>query len=115
MLRVGVSVRAGVEGGGNIISYNVMGLGRGEKRVEVRKLVHEKNPLVLCLQEIKMVVLNDFMVKSVWGDTPFGYSYQPSLGASGGLATVWDASRINIFVLYEFRSCFGYQGQAYNY
>jgi exonuclease III len=32
-----------------IISYNVRGLGGFEKRSEVRKMVVEKKPFVLCL------------------------------------------------------------------
>lgn len=32
-----------------VLSYNVMGLDGGEKRVEVRRLAQEKNPFVLCI------------------------------------------------------------------
>jgi len=37
-----------------ILTYNVRGLGGCEKRKEVRQLVLEKHPLVLCLQETKL-------------------------------------------------------------
>jgi len=33
-----------------VLAYNVRGLGGVEKRVEVRRLVQEKNPFVLCIQ-----------------------------------------------------------------
>jgi hypothetical protein len=33
------------------ISYNVRGLGGFDKRCEVRKLVEDNKPFVLCLQE----------------------------------------------------------------
>lgn len=39
-----------------LISWNVRGLGGLEKRREVRKLVGEKSPLILCLQETKVSV-----------------------------------------------------------
>lgn len=52
-----------------ILSYNVRGLGGGEKRVEVRRLVNEKHPLFLCIQESKLTTINDLLVKSFWGDT----------------------------------------------
>jgi len=68
-------------------------LGGGEKKVEVRRLVLEKNPLVLCIQETKMQTMNDGIITSIWGNHEYGYSYQPSIGAFGGLVTVWDASR----------------------
>ena len=64
-----------------VLSYNARGLGGGEKRVEVRRLVDEKNLFVLCIQESKLSVIDDWLIKSIWGDTPFGYSYQPLLGA----------------------------------
>jgi exonuclease III len=37
-----------------VISWNVRGLGRVDKRKEVRNLVREKNPLIVCLQETKL-------------------------------------------------------------
>jgi hypothetical protein len=42
-------------GGGGILlmkitSYNVLGIGGFEKRSDVCRLVHEKNPSVLCVQ-----------------------------------------------------------------
>lgn len=64
-----------------ILSYNVRGLGGGEKRVEVRRLVQEKCPFVLCIRESKLRVVDDFLIKSIWGDAPCSYSFQPSVGA----------------------------------
>jgi len=32
-----------------VLSYNARGLGGGEKKVEVRRLVQGKSPLVLCV------------------------------------------------------------------
>jgi exonuclease III len=80
-----------------IISYNVRGLGGGEKREEVRRLVDEKKPFVLCIQESKWNVVDDRMIKSIWGDTYCGYFFRPSTGASGGLITVWDTSRVEVW------------------
>jgi exonuclease III len=79
-----------------ILTYNVRGLGGGEKKAEVRRLVYEKKPLVLCIQETKLESMNEHLVKSLWGEGVHNYSYQPSIGASGGLVTVWDASRIDV-------------------
>ena len=85
-----------------LMSYNVRGLGGGEKRVEVRKLVSEKQPFVLCIQESKLEVIDDWMIKSLWGDAACGYSYQPSRGASGGLVTVWDTSCVTVWFTMSF-------------
>jgi hypothetical protein len=65
--------------------------------VEVQKLVSEKQPFVLCIQESKLRIVEDVLIKSLWGETACGYSYQPSVGASGGLVTVWDTSCVTVW------------------
>jgi hypothetical protein len=42
-------------------------------------------------------MVDDWLIKSIWGDTPCGYSYRLSFGAFGGLVTVWDCSRVNVW------------------
>lgn len=79
-----------------IISFNARGLGGGEKRVKIRRLVQEKNPFVVCIQETKLRMVDDFLIKSIWGDDSGGYSYQSSVGASGGLITMWDKSLTDV-------------------
>jgi hypothetical protein len=71
-----------------IVSWNVRGLGRVDKRNEARKLVREKNPSIVCLQETKLQVCDALLCASIWGNTPFGFSFRPSDGASGGLLTI---------------------------
>jgi exonuclease III len=75
-----------------VLSYNARGLGGGEKRMEIRNLVRDKHPFVLCIQESKMSVVDEELIKSIWGEGPSAFSYKPSVGASGGLITVWDSS-----------------------
>ena len=73
-----------------LVSWNVRELGSVEKRREVRKLVEEKKPLILCLQETKLAVCDDKLSLLMWGDSNHAYSFRPSVGASRGLLTVWD-------------------------
>ncbi|KAK2427386.1 hypothetical protein QL285_025969 [Trifolium repens] len=80
-----------------IVSWNVRGLGRLDKRKEVGKLVREKNPFIVCLQETKLQVCDDFICTSVWGSSPLGYSFRPSVGASGGLLTLWDTTEVEVW------------------
>jgi hypothetical protein len=96
-----------------VVSYNVRGLGGGEKRVEVRKLVLEKKPLVLCLQETKLQEVNDVIINSIWGNSTGDFSYQPSSGASGGLVTVWDASRLEVLSSMSFEHVLIIRGKGY--
>jgi hypothetical protein len=65
-----------------VVSWNVRGLGRVDKRKEVRNLVREKKPLIVCLQETKLQACDDSVCTSVWGSSPFGFSFRPSVGAS---------------------------------
>ena len=57
----------------------------------------KKNPLVLCVQETKLISVDDYCVKSFWGDAQCGYSYKPYVGASGGLITEWDSTQLNVW------------------
>jgi len=50
-----------------IITWNVRGLGRVEKRKEVMSLVMEKGPSILCLQETKLYVCDEALCASLCG------------------------------------------------
>jgi hypothetical protein len=89
-----------VGGGGGvmkIISWNIRGLGRFEKRKEVRKLVGEKNPFIVCLQETKLQACDNALCASLWGNSLCGFSFRPSMGASGGLLTIWDTAEVEVW------------------
>lgn len=53
-----------------------------EKRRDVRLLVGEKLPVILCLQETKLQLCDDLLSASVWGLSSHLYSFRPSVGAS---------------------------------
>jgi len=59
--------------------------------------VREKKPFILCIQETKLPVFDAFACKSIWGDDYVDFSYQPSVGASGGLATLWDLNEVEVW------------------
>ncbi|MCH83336.1 endonuclease/exonuclease/phosphatase family protein [Trifolium medium] len=85
-----------------ILSWNIRGLGGMEKKKEVRNLVREKNLLFLCLQETKLGVCDDFLCASLWGNSPLGYFFRPSVGASGGLLILWDAVEVEVWYSVSF-------------
>jgi hypothetical protein len=80
-----------------VISWNVRGLGRVDKRKEVRNLVREKNPLIVCLQETKLQVCDDSLCAAMWVSSLVGFSFRPSVGASGGLLTIWDTAEVEVW------------------
>jgi len=63
-----------------ILSWNVRGLGGIVKRPEVRKLLSKNNPSIICLQEMKMSVIDEALCLSLWGDVSHSYSFRPDEG-----------------------------------
>jgi exonuclease III len=80
-----------------IVSWNVRGLGRLEKRKEVRKLIGDLAPSILCIQETKLQSCDASLSLALWGNSPHAFSYRSSVGASGGLLTLWDSSKVEVW------------------
>ncbi|MCH79282.1 cysteine-rich receptor-like protein kinase [Trifolium medium] len=57
----------------------------------------EKNPLIVCLQETKLQSCDNFLCSTLWGGTPHAFSFRPSVGASGGLLTLWDTTEVEVW------------------
>jgi exonuclease III len=49
-----------------IVSWNIRGLGGLEKRKEVRKLVGDLCPYILCLQETKLQTFDASLSLALW-------------------------------------------------
>ncbi|KEH22552.1 hypothetical protein MTR_7g053420 [Medicago truncatula] len=58
------------------------GLGTVEMRREIQRLVSERRSSVLCIQETKLGVVDEFSCMSLWGSTPIAFSFKSSVGAS---------------------------------
>ena len=95
----------------HIISWNVRGLGGCEKRREVCHMVREKNQYILCLQESKLSVVNDLVGKAIWNDNNVDFSYQPSIGASGGMITLWNRNEVEVWLSFNMEHVLGVQGR----
>ncbi|CAJ2633139.1 exodeoxyribonuclease-like [Trifolium pratense] len=80
-----------------IISWNIRGSSEFEKRKEVHKLVGDSKPFILCLQETKLQSCDVFLCSTLWGSLPHAFSFRPSVGASGGLLTLWDTSEVEVW------------------
>ncbi|XP_028101025.1 uncharacterized protein LOC114300334 [Camellia sinensis] len=83
-----------------ILSWNVRGLGRPEKRGKIKRLVRERGVDVLFLQETKRRIMEDHFVKSIWPYEEMDYMVVDSVGSAGGLLSIW---RPQIF---ELKSCY---------
>jgi len=85
-----------------IISWNVRGLGGFEKRREIFQLVREKKTFYSVYTRDKLAKVDDFVCKSIWSNANVRYSFQPSLGASGGLVTLWDNNEVEVWLMISF-------------
>jgi exonuclease III len=80
-----------------IVSWNARGLGRVEKKKEVRKLGGEKNLFIVCLQETKLQVCDDALCSSGWGNSPFSFSFCLYMLVSGGMLTIWETAEVEVW------------------
>ena len=85
-----------------IISWNVRGLGGFEKRREVCNLVREKKPLILCIQETKLVSIDVQLSQSLWGGVDVYFTFKPSIGESGVLLSLWDSKEVEVWSSWSF-------------
>ncbi|GMJ00569.1 hypothetical protein HRI_003726100 [Hibiscus trionum] len=73
------------------VSWNIMGLGRAEKRVAVRNLVVKSDTKFLFLQESKLRMVDEKLIRKIGGiRRQFDFRFSPAEGAAGGLITCWD-------------------------
>ncbi|KAL8524765.1 hypothetical protein ACS0TY_014392 [Phlomoides rotata] len=61
-----------------ILSFNMRGAGRREKRREVRELLIKKKVHICCIQESKLEIIDNKMCKSFWGNRPYDWTFLAS-------------------------------------
>ena len=67
-----------------LLSWNIRGLRRPEKRTKVKSLVRERKVDVLLLQETKRSSVDDNFVKSLWPWEEMEYMEVGAEGSAGG-------------------------------
>lgn len=71
-------------------------LGGCEKKAEVRKLVSEQKPFILCHQETKLSIVDEYLCASLWRGMSRGFSFRSSVRASGGLPIIWNSDEMEV-------------------
>ncbi|XP_059429183.1 uncharacterized protein LOC132162996 [Corylus avellana] len=74
----------------SILSWNVRGLNKRDKRLRVSNLLRDWNADVVCLQETKIQCMSRNIVRSLWGRNHVDWCCLDSCGASGGILIMWD-------------------------
>jgi exonuclease III len=75
----------------SILVWNVRGLNANSHRDALRSLVGSERVSVVCVQETKLHVIDNFLVMQVLG-IGFDYSFLSSVGTRGGILVAWRAS-----------------------
>jgi exonuclease III len=77
-------------GSDNILIWNVWGLNADSHRDALHNLVAAKRTSFVCIQETKLVEINDFDVSQLLG-TSFDYAFLPATHTRGGILVAWKA------------------------
>lgn len=73
-----------------IMTWNVRGLGKSEKRSRVRNVIKEKKVDVMFIQETKRSQIDESFVRSIWPWEMMEFAAVDSDGSAGGLLSIWN-------------------------
>jgi exonuclease III len=79
-----------------ILCWNVRGLNDPAKRDAVREFIASLRVSVVCLQETRLDVIDDFLVMQCLGPSFDGYVYLPAVETRGGILLAWNKSMLDI-------------------
>ncbi|XVF06594.1 hypothetical protein REPUB_Repub06bG0062400 [Reevesia pubescens] len=74
----------------NLVSWNIKGLGSVEKGKAVRNVVSRLRPDVIFLQESKLMEVERWVFRSVWGSNTSCFEFSSAVGTAGGIITIWN-------------------------
>jgi exonuclease III len=78
-------------GSENVLVWNVRGLNARLHKDALRSLVDTERTSIVCIQETKLHVIDDFLVMQLLG-SGFDYACLPADGTRGGILIAWHAS-----------------------
>ncbi|GKD48072.1 RNA-directed DNA polymerase, eukaryota, partial [Tanacetum coccineum] len=94
----------------NALSINIQGLGHKTKKEWIKTLTNSFKLNFLAIQGTKMTSISHVDVKFLWGNSNYDYVCSESLGNSGGILCIWEASifkKINTTVSDNFIAIYG--------
>lgn len=78
------------------LSWNARGLGDGDKCGVVKNAILATNPVVACLQEMKLDSLDKPKIRSFLPPVLSEFTTLDAVGTRGGLVTAWDPRRLSL-------------------
>ena len=76
----------------NVLCWNIRGLNSPKKQLALSNAISTSGWSIICLQESKMQDFNASILKSICPARFDAFAFIPSLGASGGIITIWCSS-----------------------
>jgi exonuclease III len=73
-----------------ILTWNVRGLNDPGKRLRIKHMLKLWKPDIICLQETKLELITNAIVRSLWRCHHVDWMFLGSNGASGGILLMWD-------------------------
>lgn len=73
-----------------ILSWNVRGLGKKEKKGKFKQLVIQRKIDILLIQETKQRTVSRNFISSIWGGSDFKFVEVEVEGSAGGLLIIWN-------------------------
>ena len=67
-----------------ILSWNIRGMGSLVKKRFVKKVIYQRKPDFVMIQESKLERVDIFTIRSVWSGAQIDFSVSESEGQSGG-------------------------------
>lgn len=74
-----------------ILVWNVRGINSQEKQDAIRDKINESACQIICIQETKRENFDSIYIKRFCPRSFDKFAFSPSIGASGGLITIWNS------------------------
>lgn len=81
-----------------VSTFNCRGLGGRVKRNKIKELICSQNLDFIAIQETKMETISDSFCHYLWGSTDCDWAFQPSVGNSGGILSLWRKSSARLIL-----------------
>lgn len=85
----------------NILSWNVRRLNQSQKRKRniIKGCLSCWKPKIVCLQETKLEVISDKIIKSLWCLNDVSWINLPALGSDGSILLIWNKEKVDYLTI----------------
>jgi exonuclease III len=78
----------------SVFNWNVRRLNMPARREAFHEMVQSVRPMLVCLQETKLSLINQQLASEILGHNLDGYCYLPVNGTKGGILVGWQTDHV---------------------